>query len=90
VAPLLSLECWGHILYGVYETLAVCHCWNRSYPEFWVVIRGLWYSEYFTSIVAPEPSIEQMVKNVLSTGGRIDAHMLIWALSWDSVTRLWC
>jgi hypothetical protein len=50
---------------------------NRSYPEFWVVTGGLWYSEYFTSIVDPGPSIEQAVKNVLSTGGRIDAQMLI-------------
>jgi hypothetical protein len=29
------------------------------------------------------------VKNVLSTGGKIGAHMLIRALPWDSVVRLW-
>jgi hypothetical protein len=44
---------------------------NRTYPEFWAVTGGLWYPGHFTVTVAPEPSVERAVKNVLSTGGGI-------------------
>jgi hypothetical protein len=49
---------------------------NRSYPEFRVVTGGPRYPGYFTPTEAPEPSVEQAVKDVLSTGGRIGAYML--------------
>jgi hypothetical protein len=54
---------------------------NQLYPEFWVVISSPRYPRYFTSIVATKPFVEQAVKNVLSTGGIIGAHTLLWALS---------
>jgi hypothetical protein len=47
---------------------------NWSYLEFWVITGDL---RYETSIVAPEPSIEQVAGAVHSTGGRIGTHMLL-------------
>jgi hypothetical protein len=43
----------------------------------------------FYPAVAPEPSLELVVENVLSTGVGIGAHMLLRTLSRDSVVRLW-
>jgi hypothetical protein len=89
VAPHFSLEWWGLIRYGVYGSLAVC-CWREL-----IVSRILghnrrpWYLGYFTLTVAPEPSVEHVVKNVLLMGDIIGAYMLLQALLWDSVVRLW-
>jgi hypothetical protein len=62
---------------------------NRPYLEFWAVISDMCYPRYFPPTVAPEPSVERVVKNVLSTGGGIGGHMLLWPLPWDLVARLW-
>jgi hypothetical protein len=62
---------------------------NRSYPEFWAVIGDMRYPGYFTLIVASEPSVEWAVKDILSMGHILCAHMLLRALLWDLVARLW-
>jgi hypothetical protein len=50
---------------------------NRSYLEFWVVTGSPRYSGYFTPTIAPEPSVERVVKNILSMGGRIGAYVAL-------------
>jgi hypothetical protein len=47
------------------------------------------YPWYLTMTVALEPSIERVARAGHSTVGRIDSHMLLRALLWDSVVRLW-
>jgi hypothetical protein len=49
---------------------------NRSCPEFWAVTDDPQYTGYKTSTVAPKPTIEQSVENVISMGGKIGSHML--------------
>jgi hypothetical protein len=59
--------------------------------NFWAITGGPWYLGYFILTVAPKPSVEwAIIKNILSTSGRIGAHMLLWALLWDSAARSWC
>jgi hypothetical protein len=53
---------------------------DQLYQEFWVITGDPRYLGYVIPIVAPEPSVEQTVKNVLTTGGRIGAHTLLRAL----------
>jgi hypothetical protein len=53
----------------------------------WVITDGPQYPRYRTPIVAPEPSVEWVVRAVHSTGGRISTHMLLWAPQRDSVLR---
>jgi hypothetical protein len=60
---------------------------NYLYPDLWVIISGPRYPGYKTLTVAPEPSVERAAKTILSTGGRIGTHMLLWVPSWDSVVR---
>jgi hypothetical protein len=62
---------------------------NRSYLEFWAVTGGLRYLVYITPTVAPEPSIEQVVRADHSMVGGTGTHMVLWALPRDSVARLW-
>jgi hypothetical protein len=38
---------------------------------------------------SPEPSVERAVETVLSMGGWIGTHMLLWAPSQDSVVKPW-
>jgi hypothetical protein len=85
----LSLEWWGLIRYGVYGSPVICHYREPIIPEVLAVTSGLWNPGYFTPIVVPEPSTERAVKNVLSTRGRIGAHMLLRALLRDLVCMLW-
>jgi hypothetical protein len=44
------------------------------------------YSGYKTLTVAPEPIVEQVVRAIHSTGGRIGTHKLLWVLSQDQLT----
>jgi hypothetical protein len=53
---------------------------NRSYPEFWAVTGDSWYPGYFTLIVAPEPSVEQVARVGHLTVGRTCSRMVLWAL----------
>jgi hypothetical protein len=62
---------------------------NRSYPDFWVVTGDPWYPWYKTPIVAPEPSVNQVVGTIHSMGDRIGTHMLLWVPSWDLVVMPW-
>jgi hypothetical protein len=59
------------------------------YPEFWDIIDDPWYPGYQTLTVAPEPSVERVARAGHSTVGRIDSHMVPWALPWDSRARSW-
>jgi hypothetical protein len=60
---------------------------NMSYLEFWAVTSGPLYPGYKTLTVALEPSIDWAVETILSAGGRIGTHMLLWEPSRDSVVR---
>jgi hypothetical protein len=57
--------------------------------NFCAVIVDPRYLGYKTPIVAPEPSVEWAVENILLMGGRIGNHMLLWALPQDLMMRLW-
>jgi hypothetical protein len=62
---------------------------NQSYLEFWVITGGPRYLGYITPMVALEPSIERVAGAGHSTVGGTGTHMVLWALLWDSVVRLW-
>jgi hypothetical protein len=59
---------------------------NWSRLEFSAVTDDL---RYKTLTVAPEPTVEPALENVLLMGGKIDTHMLLRALPRDSAVRLW-
>jgi hypothetical protein len=88
--PLLfSPEWWVHILVrGVWFPSHLPLEGNQAYPEFLVVTGDPRYPGYLTPTVAPEPSIEWVVRAGHSTVGRIGTHMLLQALPWDSAVRL--
>jgi hypothetical protein len=62
---------------------------NRSYPNFWVITSDPRYLGYKTLIVAPEPSVERVVRAIHSMGGRIDTHMLLRVPPQYSVVGSW-
>jgi hypothetical protein len=62
---------------------------NQLYLEFWAVTGDLQYPGYKTPTIAPEPSVERVVENVLLPGGRIGTHMLLQALPRYWAVRLW-
>jgi hypothetical protein len=56
---------------------------DRPYLGFWAVTSNPRYPGYKTAIVAPEPSVEQVVKVGHLMGGRIGTHMMLQVLSRD-------
>jgi hypothetical protein len=62
---------------------------NQSCLEIWAITGDPWYPGYKTLTVAPEPTVEWVVENILLMGGKIGTHMLLRALPWDSAMRLW-
>jgi hypothetical protein len=44
---------------------------------------------YIAPTVAPEPSVERVAGAGHSTVGGTGAHMVLWALLWELVVRLW-
>jgi hypothetical protein len=50
---------------------------NQSCPEFWAITGDPRYPGYETSTIASEPSVERVVENILSGGGRIGTHILL-------------
>jgi hypothetical protein len=61
---------------------------NQLCPEFWTVTGNPRYPGYNTLIIAPEPTIERAIENILLMGGKIGIHMLLRALLRDSTVRL--
>jgi hypothetical protein len=62
---------------------------NRSYPKFWGITSGPWYSGYITPTVALEPSVERVAGAGHPMVGGTYTHMVLWALPLDSTERLW-
>jgi hypothetical protein len=87
---LLSQEWWDHTWHTVRDSPTICH-WRESgrVQIFWVVIGGPWYLRYKTPIVAPEPSVERVVRVIRSTGGKIGTHMSLRVPPWVSEVGPW-
>jgi hypothetical protein len=51
---------------------------NWSYLNFWAITSDPRYQGYKISIVATEPSINQVAGAIHSMGGRIGTHMILW------------
>jgi hypothetical protein len=56
---------------------------KRAYLDFWAVTGDPWYSGYKTLTIAPESSVESVVRAVHTMGGKIGTHMILWVPPWD-------
>jgi hypothetical protein len=59
------------------------------YLDFWAKTGDPRYPGHKTLIVALEPSIERVARDVHLTGGRIGTQMLLWVPPQDLVVRPW-